>query len=105
MSSTNPQLNSPKLTLFQKLRVKLFGSCKIGYIKEEGWRDKIPLFAFYCNKHGIISSVPMGFNQMLVCPSCLEEMKLYKELEELEILQNIDDAELIRSQQDNVINH
>jgi len=103
MSNSDPLIMPPKLKLSQKIFLKIFGRCKIGSVKEEGWKDKIPLFAFYCNKHGIMSSLPLGSNNMLICSSCLEERKISEELAELEIQQIIDDEGLIHSQQNNTI--
>jgi len=42
-------------------------------LKRVGGKEKIPLFAFNCNTHGVVCNTPQGHMQWLVCPRCFEE--------------------------------
>lgn len=61
------------LTLFQKIILAIFGSVEIGKIREEGWTDSLPLYAFNCDDHGLQTNYPSG-NGKLHCKECIKKM-------------------------------
>ncbi len=48
-------------------------SVLVGYRKMEGWTKALPFYRFKCKKHGWVESYPMGFEENLYCPKCIEE--------------------------------
>ena len=61
------------LNIFQKIKLRMFGYTFIKKNKLEGWRNFIPFYALYCDKHGLQISYPIGWKNKLVCPKCLQE--------------------------------
>jgi hypothetical protein len=59
-----------KLTLIQHIQIFLLGSVKIGEITRPGWSGSLPLYAFRCPEHGIVSNRPQGYGEYLRCPVC-----------------------------------
>ena len=60
-------------TSFQRLKIRLNGHAKIGYTRKAGWKEQVPLFAFNCEAHGVVSNTPQGHMQRLLCPRCFNE--------------------------------
>ena len=42
---------------------------------KEHWNSPLPYYSFKCSKHGTVYNYPSGFDQKLICPKCLEELK------------------------------
>ena len=64
-------LGTPKLTLLQRIKLRLLGYVYIGHYKlSETWRDSLPFYAFKCPKHGIVVDYPHGYYDRLDCPYC-----------------------------------
>lgn len=60
-----------KLSLRQKAFLALGFKVFIGWDEKRG----LPLYAFKCNKHGVVISYPSGFNNSLKCRECIRELK------------------------------
>ena len=65
-----------KLSLINRLKLRLTGYVYIGDRMEEGWKDALPCYIFKCHKHGLVVSHVRGYNQYLECPECLKELRL-----------------------------
>ena len=63
--------NMVKLTLFQKIILKLMGEVFIEYRTRPGWRRPLPFYAFKCETHGLVEDYPHGYNERLECPKCV----------------------------------
>jgi len=59
-----------KLTLFQKIILKLLGEVFIGNRMKQGWKKPLPFYAFKCETHGLVEDYPHGYNERLECPKC-----------------------------------
>jgi hypothetical protein len=64
-----------KLSLWQRLVLKVRGYAYIGHETREGWRGSLPFYVFKCKKHGLVKDYFHGFppEQYLLCPLCFEE--------------------------------
>ena len=61
------------LSIIQVLALVIRGSVLIDRVRLEGWREKIPIYLFKCNKHGYQLSYPQGHMLRLNCPKCIKE--------------------------------
>ena len=61
------------LSSLQRLKLRLSGHIQVGHTKRAGWKERVPVFAFHCETHGIVSNTPMGHMQRLICPRCFHE--------------------------------
>ena len=59
-----------ELGFIQRVKLRLFGTVKVGYRMDEGWSSSLPLYAFRCKKHGLQFGYPMGYSKLLICPEC-----------------------------------
>ena len=84
-----------KLDFVQRLKLRTFGACRVGYIQKDDWASKLPYFAFNCEKHGLVFSRTYGFKQYLMCPICEEERRAEKELTEEELLLMMEETKII----------
>ena len=66
-----------ELSVFQRLRLRLFGSVPVGYRIKQGWRAPIMHYAFRCPVHGVVVDYPHGYRDRLDCLRCLEEKWKY----------------------------
>jgi len=66
-------LESPPLTRFQRLQLRLFGRVRIGWLRGPGWSAWLPAVAFVCPRHGVVVDYEHGYEGRLVCPLCLVE--------------------------------
>ena len=66
-----------ELSVFQRLRLRLFGSVPVGYQRKPGWKAPIMHYAFRCPVHGVVVDYPHGFRERFSCPKCLEEKYKY----------------------------
>jgi hypothetical protein len=64
---------APRLTLLQRLQLRLTGSVRVGWMRRPGWKEELPLYAFRCSIHGIVVNYPHGFSGRLECPHCQGE--------------------------------
>jgi len=62
--------NMVKLTLFQKIILKLNGRVFIENRVKPGWSDSLPFYAFKCDEHGLVEDYPHGYEKRLECPKC-----------------------------------
>ena len=65
--------NLKNLNIIQKIKLKIFGYTFIKENKLSGWKNSLPFYALYCDKHGLQISYPIGWKRKLVCPKCLQE--------------------------------
>jgi hypothetical protein len=61
------------LSFFQLLMLMIQGSVLIANLKLDGWRDKIPIYLFKCEKHGYQLTYPQGHMMRIICPKCAKE--------------------------------
>ncbi len=61
------------LSSLQRLKIRLSGHTRVGYSKKAGWKERVPVFAFHCETHGIVCNTPQGHMQRLICPQCFKE--------------------------------
>jgi len=61
------------LNFIDRLALKYRSSVKIGEYMLEGWSKRLPLYLFKCDEHGFQISFPVGYNELLVCPLCIDE--------------------------------
>jgi len=61
------------LNFFQLIILMIQGSVLIANLKLEGWRDKIPIYLFKCDKHGYQLTYPQGHMRMIRCPKCSKD--------------------------------
>lgn len=59
-----------KLTLFQKIILKLNGRVFVGNRVKPGWRGSLPFYAFECDEHGLVEDYTHGYEERLECPKC-----------------------------------
>lgn len=64
-----------KLSLWQKLLLKINGAVFIGYEKREGWTEANAIFVCKCPSHGLYSGMRHGWGDCNPqCPKCLEDL-------------------------------
>ena len=64
-----------KLSLWQKIILKINGSVFVGYEQREGWSQKNPIYAVKCPKHGLYSGLRHGhYDAPPQCPKCMREI-------------------------------
>jgi hypothetical protein len=61
------------LSFFQRIILMFLGSVLIANLKLDGWRDKIPIYLFKCEKHGYQLTYPQGHMMIIRCPKCAKE--------------------------------
>jgi len=66
-----------ELTLFERLRLRIFGSVPVGRRIKPSWSGPIMHYAFKCPKHGIVMNYPHGEDGRFDCLHCLEEKWKY----------------------------
>ena len=59
-----------KLSLWQRLILKVKKHVFVGNRKSSGWRGSLPFYAFKCPVHCIQVDYPHGHNGRLDCPKC-----------------------------------
>ena len=63
-----------KLSLWQKIQLKLFGYVFVGYEKREGWSKAKKIYACNCPIHGLYSGPPHGWQEANPqCPKCIKD--------------------------------
>ena len=64
-----------RLSLWQRVILKVNGYVFLRYEKREGWTDCLPIYLVKCNKHGYFEDYPHGFFEYFWCQKCEEERK------------------------------
>jgi hypothetical protein len=59
----------PRLTMRQRIQLRLFGRTKIGELRSL-WRRGTPIYVAKCAVHGLFSDTPLGQGELLVCREC-----------------------------------
>lgn len=72
MHEEKPQYSLFKLSFLDSISFKLFGYTKLG-ILSRGLSDKLEVYLFKCNKHGVQIATPSGWSNRLICSNCLSE--------------------------------
>lgn len=63
-----------KLSLWQKIQLRINGYVFLRFEKREGWSGYLPIFAVKCPIHGLYSGAHHGYSDAPPqCPKCLEE--------------------------------
>jgi hypothetical protein len=65
----------PELSVFQRLRIQVFGNSFLNYIKPAGYSSAVPIFAVKCSRHDIYLDTPHGNSKYFQCHDCLVEVK------------------------------
>ena len=65
-----------KLSLIQKIILKLNGRVCVDHRQLPGWSVPLPFYAFHCPEHGLVVNRSHGFYDYINCPKCLEERDL-----------------------------
>ncbi len=74
-----------KLSVVQRLTLRLQGNVEVGYIRMSGWKSEIPCYLIECEDHGFQITTPSGHYMILHCPRCIKERQA--KLDELDINQ------------------
>jgi len=62
-----------KLSLSQRIKLRLNGMVQVGDHMEEGWKTSLPVYVFRCEKHGLQLGYLSGYAQLLLCSECIQE--------------------------------
>jgi hypothetical protein len=63
-----------KLSLRQKLALKVKGCVFLRYEKRPGWTSSLPIYLVKCGRHGLFEDYKHGHSNYFMCPKCQEEM-------------------------------
>lgn len=66
-----PSMVRDKLSLWTRLRIRLFGPMYLHHRMLEGWTGYLPFYLCRCLRHGFYESYPSGYEGVLHCPMCL----------------------------------
>jgi hypothetical protein len=65
-----------RLTLWQRIQLRLSGCCFLRWEKRLGWSDYLPIYLVRCKRHNIyFEDYPHGYEGYFLCPKCMEEWK------------------------------
>lgn len=64
------QIERPRLSHIQRLRLKLFQITLTGKKPRPGWKGYLQFYAFEYSEHGIVEDYPHRYRQVLSCPEC-----------------------------------
>lgn len=63
-----------RLSLFQRMLLKLRGYVFLRYEKREGWNDYLPIYLVKCERHNIyFEDYPHGHSGYFCCPLCFAD--------------------------------
>jgi len=63
-----------KIGTFQKIMLRNRGYIKVNKnVISDELGGKLPLYIFFCDKHGLQIGHPSGYNEILLCEECLKE--------------------------------
>jgi hypothetical protein len=71
--SSNKGSENPRLSLFQRFLLYIYGCVYVGDETRPGWKRALPFFVFKCPKHGLVKNYLAGYDLWMLCPLCLEE--------------------------------
>lgn len=63
-----PKSEYVDLTLWQRLKLRLFSRVYLEHRQREGWSGELPIYAFRCPEHGVVVDYPHGYHDRLDCP-------------------------------------
>jgi hypothetical protein len=63
---------SIKLSLMQRLKLRILGYVYVGEFQDWGFRGVLPFYAVRCRLHGIFLDYPHGYKEYFLCPKCME---------------------------------
>ena len=64
-----------KLSLWQKIKLKIFEDVFVGFEMRRGWTKPNKIYAAKCRTHGLYFGMRHGWNDSSPqCPSCMEEL-------------------------------
>jgi hypothetical protein len=66
----------PELTLRQRLRVALTGSCFLRFQQPEGYSSPVAVYVVNCPKHGLYLDNLHGHRGYFQCDDCLAEFSV-----------------------------
>jgi len=75
MSENDEQI---KLDAVQKLILWARGRVQVDYIMKPGWKAPLPLYVFWCPRHGLVKDYAHKFRAELRCPRCAAEHERIK---------------------------
>jgi hypothetical protein len=62
-----------KLSLWQKIQLRINGYVFLRWEKRKEWSDYHPIYLVRCKKHGLYETYPQGYEEnILSCPKCLK---------------------------------
>jgi hypothetical protein len=61
-------------TFMMRVRLRLTGSVPIGLKTRPGWSGYLPHYVRRCPTHGLYETYPKGYDGILVCPQCVDEL-------------------------------
>ncbi len=64
-----------KVTLIDRLKIRLTGSAYLGNHKIYGCKESLPFYAFLCKEHGIVKNYVKGYAKRLECPLCVQNIR------------------------------
>lgn len=65
--------NTVRLSLIQKIKMKINGRVYIEHRTRPGWKGSLPFYAFKCPAHGVVIDYTHGVDDYVACPKCFEE--------------------------------
>ena len=65
---------SKGLSFPQRVALTLFGRSHVGEVTRPGWSGSLPVYAFRCPKHGLVTNYEQGYDRRLDCPICQREL-------------------------------
>ena len=77
----------PRISLINRLKLQLNGCVYVENRIKPGWRESLPFYLIKCPVHGYVESYPHGYDKKIICPMCLEELRLeHREKKETDAL-------------------
>jgi len=70
-----------RLSLRQRLMLRLRGYVYLRHEQHLGWRGPLPIYLVQCEKYGVFQDYPHGFTGHFHCPECFEEIMKIAEKE------------------------
>ena len=70
----------PRLTLVQKIVLRITGQAHVGHRTRPGWRGHLPFYAFERPEHDLVVNYPYGYDERLDCPECSRTAKRHTHL-------------------------
>ena len=74
VTETDGSKKTVNLSLFKYIQLRLSKCVFYEYRRKEGWNGALPFFLSYCDKHGFYLARPHGFNALIDCQQCRNEI-------------------------------